>query len=245
MRRQDEDVAESVQYFALEFWRCTPELLALPRPERIEKATEVLLISNDGPFTPDSLSTQAELTCWESLSVQLFFLFALGGPIAMILAPFGALAFTHDLALVQYYLGSWAVAFLVLALHPIPKMDWGTSRFTITLYKYFTYRWVWKDDLGDAMSGSQAWCACTVPHGVLPVGTLLMCIAGNCFFDGSYLGGTASVVHYTPFLRYLMVFGPAIDVSAASIKKRRSTATVLESWLMESLAFSQGGTRSC
>lgn len=202
------------QYFCLELWRATPELLALPKEERVVRVVEELLVSSDGPFAPDALTSVAPISFLEAFCVQAFYGMALGGPVALLLYFVYAVAVRSLFQIV----GVFAFA-LVLAFHPLPKRKMFDHFITLAFYKYFSYRMVWTDDLmAGALKEVTAWCGCSVPHGVFPIGTWLNGIAVSAFMEGNMMGGSASVVLHTPFLRYISMFGHMCDVSAKTLR---------------------------
>jgi len=112
------------------------------------------------------------------------------------------------------------VIIAVLAFHPMPAPERMTRvRFTISLYKYFSFRMLWIDDTKERVENCGGWIAPSPPHGVLPLANILSMPAINAFSRVRFLGGAASIVLHTPFLRYMAAFGGAIDVSRASLMR--------------------------
>lgn len=221
------DELTTVPYsFCVDYSRATAELLALPKEERMVRAIEELLICSEGPFAPDALTEPAPLTCRESLAVQLFFTVVMGGPILLGFLLIAALA-AAVVARRWVPLAVWVVATAAMAAHPFPSSALESSTFTLALYKYFSYKWVWVDGTMARMDGegAQPWCSVGVPHGVLPIGALLQGMAANTFTSGKYAAGSASVVLRTPFLRYMFLFIRGVDVSASTIKKEISAGS--------------------
>eukprot|EP00468_Gymnochlora_sp_CCMP2014_P007472 CAMPEP_0167761910 /NCGR_PEP_ID=MMETSP0110_2-20121227/12446_1 /TAXON_ID=629695 /ORGANISM="Gymnochlora sp., Strain CCMP2014" /LENGTH=227 /DNA_ID=CAMNT_0007648669 /DNA_START=389 /DNA_END=1072 /DNA_ORIENTATION=- len=68
------------------------------------------------------------------------------------------------------------------------------------------------DALGDP------WIGASPPHGVLPIANILSMMGVN-LLSRSFVGGGASIVKYSPLLRYMSLLGGMVDVSAGSIKK--------------------------
>jgi len=195
--------------------RVTPEILAMPKQERLEYIKKHLIVTSDKPFEPGQFDKKAPITTGESAAVIAFFGVLMGGPIAMILA-----------ILYASFKGSWARLFgvlgtsIVLALHPMPdpkKMT--TINFTISLYKYFSYRWMWVDDVAEKCDALKGWVGAGGPHGVLPLANVLSMPAINAFTNNRFIGAGASVVLWTPFLRYITLLGGACDVSAKSLTR--------------------------
>lgn len=203
------------KWYCLELWRVTPEMLALPHDERMELVNKHLIVSSEGAFEDGAFSSKAPISTLESLSVMLFFAVVMGGPVLVMICLFSALV-----------IGSWfqvalaVVSILILAFHPLPDpLSMTTIRFTISLYKYFTYRFMWVDDVKEKVDNCKGWVGAGAPHGVLPLANFLSMPAINAFSPNRFLGGGASVTLYTPFLRYLTCLGGAIDVSKASLMK--------------------------
>eukprot|EP00441_Pelagodinium_beii_P043660 CAMPEP_0197634762 /NCGR_PEP_ID=MMETSP1338-20131121/10766_1 /TAXON_ID=43686 ORGANISM="Pelagodinium beii, Strain RCC1491" /NCGR_SAMPLE_ID=MMETSP1338 /ASSEMBLY_ACC=CAM_ASM_000754 /LENGTH=359 /DNA_ID=CAMNT_0043206689 /DNA_START=18 /DNA_END=1097 /DNA_ORIENTATION=- len=206
------------QWYCAELWRTTPEVLDMPTEQRIRYVQEHMTFSSKGPFPAGAFDKKAAITTGESALVLLFFFVIIGCPILLLFIWLGALIF-----------GSWrslaVLAFLTaaLAFHPLPdSLPLTRSRFTIMLYRYFSYRFMWVDDAKDQVSACKGWIGAGAPHGVLPIANFLSMPAINAFTESRFLGGGASVTMKTPFLRYLTVFGGAIDVSAQSLSKATS-----------------------
>lgn len=203
------------KWYCMELWRATPEMLAMSHAERIKFADEHLTVSSDGPFPEGAFTEKSPITAIESVSVMLFFAMIMGGPILLLLFLVAAL-----------FLGTWFHLALVLvvtaalALHPLPDpMPMTTARFTLSLYKYFSYRFMWVDDVKNQLDSCGGWVGAGAPHGVLPLANVLSMAAINAFTQNRFLGGSASVVLFTPFLRYLSMIGGVIAVSASSLTK--------------------------
>lgn len=174
-----------------------------------------LVVSSEGAFEKDAFVTKAPITTSESVAVMLFFAGIMGGPVLLMVC--------FCLALVS---GTWlhfisvVVAILALAFHPLPDpLSMTTARFTICLYKYFTYRLMWVDDVKAKVDACKGWVGAGAPHGVLPLANFLSMPAINAFSPNRFLGGGATVTLYTPFLRYLTCLGGAIDVSKKSLMR--------------------------
>jgi len=101
-------------------------------------------------------------------------------------------------------------------------MGMSTCKFTLALYKYFSYRMMWTDDAFEKCEGigSPGWIGVAGPHGVLPLANVLSMPALNAFTKVCFIGAGASVVFRTPFLRYMTCLGGACDVSSGSIKQQ-------------------------
>lgn len=202
-------------YHALPMFAATRELLALPEAER--RSVVQAMIKHAGPegFARDSLARAAPMALHEELAVVLAMLVWLGGPLVW---AFGGVA-----ALV---VGGWGVRVatvalsLLLAFHPMPGPAFSAwlrqTRFTLWLYKYFSYRFVWCDDDYERAGTAPAWIGAGPPHGVLPFANVLSIPAINTFGFRRFAGAPASVVFHTPFLRYLTLF-ECVQVGRQSI----------------------------
>ena len=133
-----------------------------------------------------------------------------------------------------HYCVLWLVGVVALAMHPLPRgvrgkqsayEEWlASTGFTLSLYKYFSYRFVWSGDAKQEAEAVPAWIGAGPPHGVLPFANVLSIPAINTFSFRHFTGAGASVVPRTPFLRYMTLFG-FIDVSARSITKALEAGT--------------------
>mmetsp|Transcript_8536 Transcript_8536/g.21806 ORF Transcript_8536/g.21806 Transcript_8536/m.21806 type:complete len:261 (-) Transcript_8536:270-1052(-) len=112
--------------------------------------------------------------------------------------------------------------------HPMPGPGFQkwlyTSRFTLWLYKYFSYRFVWCDEDYELAGVAPAWIGAGPPHGVLPIANVLSIPAINTFGFRHFKGAPASVVFNTPFLRYLTLF-ECVSVDGKSITKEIQSGT--------------------
>ena len=110
----------------------------------------------------------------------------------------------------------------------------------LSVYRYFSYRFVWSGDDDQASLASAAWIGAGPPHGVLPLANMLSVSAINSFLGRHFVGAPASVVFRTPFLRYLTLLG-CVDVAAKSIA-RATSAGVCVGMVPDGIA---GIFRSC
>lgn len=193
----------------------TPEILAMPEQERLKYIRKHLVVTSDKPFESGQFANKAPITTGESAAVIAFFSVMLVGPIATILA-----------ILYSSFTGSWARLFGVLgtstalALHPMPDPEKMTTvNFTLSLYKYFSYRFFWVDDIVEQIDATKGWVGAGGPHGVLPLANVLSIPAINACSPNRFIGGAASVVLNTPFLRCMGMFGGVCDVSAKSLAR--------------------------
>ncbi|GAB5371322.1 hypothetical protein AAMO2058_001569800 [Amorphochlora amoebiformis] len=200
---------------AVELFRVSPEVLKLSLEDRRKAAHGFMKKSGpDGTFPKNSLTKSAEMTFLEEMAVTLFFGVLLGGPVILLI--FGIYLFLY---------GSWlsclgfVVITAVLAYHPVPQKYQGLllSKFSISMYRYFSFRFIVEDP--SLLDGSStAWIGASPPHGVLPIANILSMMGINMFCRPFY-GAGASVVMNTPFLRYMGLMGGIIDVSSKSIAK--------------------------
>eukprot|EP00929_Paragymnodinium_shiwhaense_P075081 TRINITY_DN38398_c0_g2_i1.p1 TRINITY_DN38398_c0_g2~~TRINITY_DN38398_c0_g2_i1.p1 ORF type:complete len:360 (-),score=77.89 TRINITY_DN38398_c0_g2_i1:223-1302(-) len=203
------------KWYCLEIWRVTPEVLALPHEARVKYVREHLTASSEGPFEPGTFDKKAPITLAESVVALAFFGTIVGGPLAVLVSLLGLLV-----------AGSWSsfaagvLAAGVLAFHPLPDpLYLASSRVTLPLYKYFSYRIMWCDDAYDKADTMPGWIGAGGPHGVLPLANILSMAVFNTFGNRRFLGGGASITLQTPFLRYMTLLGGAVDVSSSTLSR--------------------------
>jgi len=224
-------MAGTRQQHCLEIFRCPLEALALPEDDRRSVISSLIRSSPSGSgFKPDELAGKAPLSFSDEASVVLVLAVVMGGP--LLLLP------TFLYCVSQGWMACllWIAAVLALSLHPIPthplklgrqtkaERALGTSRFTLSLYRYFSYRFVWSGDAKEQCERVPAWIGAGPPHGVLPFANVLSIPAINTFSFRHFVGAGASVVPRTPFLRYMSAFG-FIDVSAKTIARALEAGT--------------------
>ena len=166
-------------------------------------------------FAPGSLTGQAPISLAEEAAVLLAFFVLMGGPLTLLVCG------TYLLLL-----GSWtgcAIHVLVtlgLMFHPMPEVAdaMRESWFMLSVYRYFSYRFVWSGDDDQASLASAAWIGAGPPHGVLPLANIISVSALNSFLGRHFVGAPASVVFRTPFLRYMTLLG-CVDVAGKSIAR--------------------------
>lgn len=205
-------------YYSLDVWRIPTALHAskvVPqdadeetRTRLEDEANEVLLrefaVRHDGPFPEDFLTAKADITFSEEIMVLSALLVTLGGPL-----------FWFSAGLLTFIAASWTSVMLYiiltafLAFHPLPNSIpalW-TSPLIIAMYKYFSYRFVWKGNAREMLRSNKQFLGSGVPHGVMPFANLLCIPATNSvLYRGcNFWGAPASVVFHTPFLRYLSI----------------------------------------
>ncbi|KAG8463123.1 hypothetical protein KFE25_011120 [Diacronema lutheri] len=199
------------------------EVLALPDADRRAVVASMVKHAGADGFARDSLTAVAPMAWHEEAVVVLVMLVWLGGPLIWAFGGLATLVFGGWGARAFVVLGS-----LALALHPMPGADFGRwlggTRFTLWLYKYFSYRFVWCDDDMDVARESRAWIGAGPPHGVLPFANVLSIPAINTFGFRAFRGAPASVVFRTPFLRYLTLF-PCVGVDRTSIIRATDAGT--------------------
>ena len=215
-------------HHCLEIFAAPHESLSLPEADRRKIFNGITKSSGPGGFKPGELTHKAELSWFEEFSVMAVLLFVVGGPLLILPCLFACIIFGGWKACLI-----WLLTVLFLAFHPLPwkksrvkggQNEWeaalGQSKFTMAVYKYFSYRFVWAGDAKEQCdtAKSAAWIGAGPPHGVLPFANLLSIPAINTFGYRHFLGGGASVVAHTPFLRYMTWYG-FIEVSAKSITK--------------------------
>lgn len=210
-------------FHTLNMATATREVLALPEAER--RMVVASMVKHAGPdgFARDSLTAIAPMAFHEELAVIIAMFVWLGGPL---LWTFGGI-----LALVlggsNVRLATIAVS-IILAFHPMPGpafAEWlRQTRFTLWLYKYFSYRFVWCDEDYELAGSAPAWIGAGPPHGVLPFANVLSIPAINTFGFRKFAGAPASIVFRTPFLRYLTLF-ECVQVDRSSILKAIGNGT--------------------
>mmetsp|Transcript_20267 Transcript_20267/g.47328 ORF Transcript_20267/g.47328 Transcript_20267/m.47328 type:complete len:359 (+) Transcript_20267:125-1201(+) len=211
-------MSEQTKQYCLETYRCPVEALSLAEEDRRKVVSGLIKESGDAGFSKDELAGKAALSWQEELMVVSVLGFVMSGPPALFFA---------GLASVLY--GSWRtkMAFFgltaFLAFHPLPNCSetLRTSRLTLAIYKYFSYRFVWSGSSKDDVEQAGAWIGAGPPHGVLPLANILSISAVTTFTFRKFVGAGASVVGYTPFLRYMTMYG-FTDVSSKSIAKSLS-----------------------
>jgi hypothetical protein len=215
-------------HHCIEIFSCPASVLALPEDDRRSVVAGITKTSRPGGFRKNELAHKARLSLLEEAAVIVVLLVVMGAPLLIL----------PTLALSVYFgwqaFVVWLVAMLVLALHPLPRgvrgqqspsEAWlGNTHFTLALYKYFSYRFVWSGDAKERAEKVPAWIGAGPPHGVLPFANVLSIPAINTFGFRHFVGAGASVVAHTPCLRYMTMFG-FIDVSAKSIAKALDAGT--------------------
>ena len=203
----------------IECFAFTPEELALPDVER--RRLIAARVKSVDSFAPGALASKAPLGRADEAAVLLAFLVLMGGPLLLLASGIACVigGSWRELAM-------WCALSVSLALHPLPSCaaTMRKSWFARSLYRYFSYRFVWSGDALEALQDAPAWFGAGPPHGVLPLANLLSIAAINTFCSRRFVGATASVVSRTPFLRYMTLFG-CIDISAPSIRATAGAGT--------------------
>ena len=166
-------------------------------------------------FAPGSLTSQAPISLAEEAAVLLAFFVLMGGPLTLLVC--GAYLLL---------LGSWTgctihvLVTIGLMYHPMPEVAdaMRESWFMLSVYRYFSYRFVWSGEDEQASLASAAWIGAGPPHGVLPLANIISVSALNSFLGRHFVGAPASVVFRTPFLRYMTLLG-CVDVAGKSIAR--------------------------
>jgi len=216
-------------HHCLEIFACPRGAMGLPEADRRKICTSLTKSSPPGGFKTNELAGKATLSFFEELSVVLVLGVVMGGP--LLLLP--TLVFAISQGWVACLL--WVLVVLFLSLHPMPshpmqgrqteaERGLGESQFTFSLYKYFSYRFVWSGDAREQCEKVPAWIGAGPPHGVLPFANVLSIPAINTFSFRHFVGAGASVVPRTPFLRYMTAFG-VINVSGTTITKALEVGT--------------------
>uniref|UniRef100_A0A0G4H3J2 Acyltransferase n=1 Tax=Chromera velia CCMP2878 TaxID=1169474 RepID=A0A0G4H3J2_9ALVE len=184
------------------------------------QAVEALVKTSQKPFEKNELASLAPLSLFEEAMVLAFLFITMGMPL------FWFFVFTPYVVIFSSLATKvlFALTTLGLATHPLPKIPHEQMRkspLVFALYKYFSYRFVWKGRLHEKIRKVGPWLGAGAPHGVLPFANLLSMAGINSFsfLPGTFKGAPATVVFSTPFLRYLFLLGPACDVSAKSLER--------------------------
>ena len=196
------------------------EQMSLPiQSERLASAQKLVIVAptKDG-FKDDEFAHKSDISIMDSVLVSLFFMMIMGGPLVLVCAFFFLLCF-----------GSWTSLFIhmsvtaFLAFHPVPKahphhnMHPTVLKISSTIFRYFSYRFMWSGDAWDQARTGKPWIGAGPPHGALPIANLLCMPAINiCTRD--FVGAPAGVVFNTPFLRYVLLLG-SCTVSGSSMVK--------------------------
>jgi 2-acylglycerol O-acyltransferase 2 len=205
-------------------------VIGLTTAERQRILTE-LVVRSDKPFPANKFAGKAPIGFVEEVSVMLFFLIVMGGPLFwfVVLPPVLFLVYGLSFQIIVVYV----ITTGVLALHPMPETEdpdapvpkmIRESWFCVALYKYFSYRFAWCDDDFEACQnicvekseGFTGWIGAGPPHGVLPIANVLSIPAVNSFACLRFVGAAASVVRHTPWLRYITLLGTC-DVSGKAM----------------------------
>ena len=220
--------SDQTRHYCLDIFAFPSAALALPEADCRKVVESVTKASGPGGFRPDELTAKAPITFAEEAAVICVLAVVLGGP--LLLLP----TLLYCLVLGWKACAIWLIAVLLLALHPLPRGGRGQqspseasvsrSAFTLALYRYFSYRFVWSGDTKEQAERVSAWIGAGPPHGVLPFANVLSIPAINTFVFRHFVGAGASVVPRTPFLRYMSAFG-LIDASAKTIAKTLDAGT--------------------
>jgi 2-acylglycerol O-acyltransferase 2 len=219
---------DQTRHYCLYTFGFPSDALELPEADQRKVVEGITKVSGPGGFRKDELTAKAPITFLEEAAVICVLAVIFGGP--LLLLP----TFLYCLFLGWKACAIWMIVVLVLALHPLPKGGRGQqsesevsasrSAFTLALYRYFSYRFVWSGDTKEQAEKVSAWIGAGPPHGVLPFANVLSIPAINTFVFRHFVGAGASVVPRTPFLRYMSAFG-LIDASAKSIAKALDEGT--------------------
>ena len=193
------------QFCYLDWSRVPFSVLQLQPDERIVALLR-LVETHRGPTCPKHFVTGVTpLSPAEHVAAVLFFLMSGVGMLTLPLMLLLGLAF-----------GSWSMVATVftttciLALHPIEVgAEWAhRSRLTHLLFRYFSYRTVWRGavDVRKRAESAGPSLAYGVPHGVFPFGNLLACAAIN-LLGIPFVGSAADVVGRVPILRWIHYLG--------------------------------------
>lgn len=145
----------------IDVWRLPKELLDMTDNEQKSEFIERYKLGASTEvgkrFEENSLTTPAEISFLEEAAVIIGLSIFLGGPLAW---AFGMMALL--------FFGSWTTLLtavlvsLCLAFHPMPSHEFShkyiiNSWFTRSMYKYFTYRFVWTGDSHQKIQETTPW----------------------------------------------------------------------------------------
>lgn len=215
---KEDDTPKEPRHRCIEVWALTRESFEMEKEERFKLYYDLCKKTEGEPFKPNSLVTPAPITFLEEATVVVSLCVILGGPLVWIFS-----------LLALLFLGTWSqlgvylLVSAVLAYHPMPSHEWSRKHvvgcwWTRCLYKYFTYRFVWSGDSHELIQKHKPWIGAGPPHGVMPFSNVMSIPGINAVPGIDFVGGPASVVMHTPFLRYLTVF-PSVPVGGASLQK--------------------------
>jgi 2-acylglycerol O-acyltransferase 2 len=202
----------------LDIWKAPVAALQLDDASRRKFAASITT-THPSVFPALANAHRAPITFLEESFVVAALFLCIGGPLYLLLAGL------YLAALSTYTnVGIWLAVTLLLALHPLPTSPsfkaWVlNSAFSVALYRYFSYRFIWSGNSQESNAKSSAFIGAGPPHGVLPFANLLSIPAINQFAFRPFVGAPASVVFHTPFLRYITCFG-CCDVGARSISEQ-------------------------
>ena len=147
----------------LEVFKFGVDMLGLSAEDR-KNVVAKTIVARNYPFPRGSLTKKAPITTQEEVAVMLFFLVVMGGPLFWTLfSPICMVMFRASWSMWVCY----TLATVALAFHPMPRTNspdapyvkaMRESWFTLALYKYFSYRFVWCDDHFEQCANSKtAW----------------------------------------------------------------------------------------
>ena len=143
-------------------------LKSLSHPEKDRRTVEKsLTLSSDKGFKKNELSASCSITFKEEMLVVLALALVVGGPLSLVMMNTYLLFFGSYTSFLKVL-----TITLFLSFHPMPKSEsfkarLSSSYFTLALYRYFTYRFMWKDNAKS--NGEIGFCDATIgagpPHG--------------------------------------------------------------------------------
>lgn len=193
-------------------------MLLETRAKRLPGVQKHVITAPKDGFQDDEFSHKCDISTMDTAIVVLFFMMTMGGPLFLVLSFFFLICF-----------GSWTSLFIhmsvtaFLALHPVPKAHPDNNMYPIVLqisrsiFRYFSYRFMWSGDAWEQAQTGEPWIGAGPPHGALPIANLL-CMPAINIVTRDFVGAPASVVFNTPFLRYVLLLG-SCTVSGSSMVK--------------------------
>jgi len=190
-------MAQQGAQHCIECFAFTPEELALPEDDR--RRLVGARVKSADTFVPCALAGQAPLSFAEGAAVLIAFIALMGGPLLLLASGMACVVCGSLRA------GAAWCTVLALVLHPLRDCATPIRRswFARSLYRYFSYRILWRGDTQDARA---CWGAKS-PDGALPLTHLLSIAAINTSSFRCSLGATGTVVSRSPFLRHISLGG--------------------------------------
>lgn len=207
---------QSPVHKCVEFFRVPPEALELPQEERKDIFNKMMKTSDPGGFAKNAFAETAKMNLLEEIGMMIMMGTLIGGPL---------MTFYFGVYFILF--GTWTQMFIffavlaVLVLHPLKRVDgsvYASEKWTISLYKYFSYRLMWVGDDVEKARENEPWIGAASPHGVLPIANVLSMPAINAIMGTKFIGAAATAIFNAPVIRYLTLLG-CTEVSGKAMAK--------------------------